>query len=308
MSDAPDLDYERWVGRERTQDDVLSLSAARALAATLDRDPDALAAGDPLPAGWHWIFFPPLARRSDLGPDGIEARGSFLPPIPLPRRMWAGGRLRFPGTLRLGEAVRRTSTIEAVRSKQGRSGPLAFVTVRHRVANADGVAVDEEQDLVYRAEARDRQAGPEAGRGAAARGADATATAATAPGTSGADAAEALGGAPEWSEPLGTDEVMLFRFSALTFNGHRIHYDHPYATGVEGYPGLVVHGPLLALLLLDAAVRRHGGVRGTFTYRAVAPVFCGEPLLIQGRGASLAVVHPERGVAMRAEVGDLPRG
>ena len=280
--------YEQWLGRERTQDDALSLSTARALAATLDREPEDLRPGDPLPAGWHWIYFPPLTRRSALGPDGIEGRGAFLPPVPLPRRMWAGGRLRFPGVLRLGEPVTRTSTIETIRRKEGRTGPLVFVTVRHRVSNDRGVAVDEEQDLVYREEAR------------AAGERSTEAPRPTDPGA-GEGSASGPGAEPDWSEPLTTDEVMLFRFSALTFNGHRIHYDHPYVTGIEGYPGIVVHGPLLALLLLDAAVRHGGRVPGLFSYRALAPVYCGEPLRIEGRGSDLAVVHPERGVAMRAE-------
>jgi 3-methylfumaryl-CoA hydratase len=275
-----DGDWSDWVGRSRAQEDVISLSSARALAATLDRDPAAVAEGDPLPPGWHWVSFPPLARRSDLGADGIEARGSFLPPIPLPRRMWAGGRLRFPGVVRIGERATRISTIESVRSKRGRTGPLVFVTVRHRVEGQAGVAVDEEQDLVFREEA---PSGTRAGESAV-----------SAPAFPDGDA--------DWSEAFAADEVTLFRFSALTFNGHRIHYDHPYVTGVERYPGVVVHGPLIALLLLDAAVRRGGGTPALFSYRAVAPLFCGERFLIERRGDTVAAVHPERGVAMEASV------
>lgn len=273
-------EWADWVGRTRTQEDVISLSTARALAAALDRDPDAIADGDPLPAGWHWVSFPPLTRRSDLGPDGVEARGSFLPPIPLPRRMWAGGRLRFPGVVRIGERATRTSTIESVRGKRGRSGPLVFVTVRHRVEGPSGVGVDEEQDLVFREEARAHR-GPRAGDTPTPTFPD---------------------GPPDWSEAFTTDEVMLFRFSALTFNGHRIHYDHPYVTEEEGYPGVVVHGPLIALLLLDAAVRRGGRTPKLFSYRAVAPLFCGERFLVEGRDLGVAALHPDRGVAMEASV------
>ena len=280
MTPFADDDFNDWIGRARTQEDVISLTSARALAATLDRDPASIAVGDPLPAGWHWASFPPLTRRSELGADGIEARGSFLPPVPLPRRMWAGGRLRFPGVVRIGERATRTSTIESVRSKEGRSGPLVFVTVRHRVEGSTGVAVDEEQDLVFREVARP------AGGGSAG----------------GATPADFPPGAADWSEAFTADEVTLFRFSALTFNGHRIHYDRPYVTAVEGYPGVVVHGPLIALLLLDAAVRNAGGTPALFAYRAVAPLFCGERFLIEGRGDRVAAIHPERGVAMEASV------
>ncbi|MCH7891643.1 MAG: MaoC family dehydratase N-terminal domain-containing protein [Gemmatimonadetes bacterium] len=264
------------------------------MSAVLDRPPEALGPGSPLPLAWHWLYFKPATRRSALGPDGHERRGDFLPPVPLPRRMWAGGRLRFLGTLRLGEAVQRRSTIATVRSKEGRSGPLVFVTVRHEIANEAGVAIEEDQDLVYR------------------------------------DGSGAGGGPPkpppeaaEWSESFMADAVTLFRFSALTFNSHRIHYDHRYVTEVEGYPDLVVHGPLIALLLLDAGSRRlegstggslagsTGGSPDSFSYRAVSPLFCGEEFTIAGRAnpegqTEVWAAHPERGLAMRATLGSPP--
>ncbi len=269
------------VGRERVQEDVLTPFSARAMTALLDRDPGAVSEGSPLPRGWHWLYFRTTARRSEVGPDGHEKRGAFLPAVDLPRRMWAGGRLRFPGELRVGEPVVRRSTVLSVTEKEGRSGPLVFVTVGQRVETSRGVAVEEEQDLVYR--------GPSEGG----------------PPPRGPEPAEAA-----WSEPFTADTVTLFRFSALTYNGHRIHYDQPYATGEEGYPGVVVHGPLLALLLLDAATRRAGSgpPPDRFEYRAVSPLFAGEAFRLEGGpgnapGAVDVWVAGPRGTAMRASAG-----
>lgn len=310
--------FQDWLGRERVTEDTITLERARKLAATLDLDPGALAEGDPLPAGWHWIYHRGAVRRSGLAEDGHERRGDFLPPIRLDRRMWAGGRLHFARPLRIGASVRRVSTIRSIEEKEGRSGPLALVTVRHRLHDADGVALEEEQDLVY-LERRFR----EEGSGAEEPSVGAPGGRSEAKGA--ADAPE-----PHRSDRFRADEVTLFRFSALTFNGHRIHYDRSYATEVERYPDLVVHGPLLALLLLSAGVRwaRLGEGRAPgdpvelhFRYRALQPVFCNEEielcgLVAGGTGASsggtgarasrtegsfeLWAAHPERGVAMRA--------
>jgi len=299
-------DLEARLGKERVEEEVLSLGQAQGLAAMLDRDAASLKNGGILPAGWHWIYFNSVAPRSTLAPDGHQERGSFLPPIALPRRMWAGGRLRFPGVLRIGEEVRRVSTIQSIRHKEGRSGPLVFVTLRHQISNQDGVALEEEQNLVFRTESRTDGGQPRAPEGRAQ------------PPTS--PAAE-----PEWTESFVADEVALFRFSALTSNSHRIHYDHGYATGVEGYPGLVVHGPLLALLLLDAGIRHSGGEASIheppkeFRYRALRPLFCNEEFHLSGVRADnegegldtqpgsggvmkLWAAHPERGVATEAEL------
>ena len=269
-------ELESWIGNERVDEDVLTLAPAQGMSAMLDRPAEALGPASPLPPAWHWLYFKPLVRQSALGPDGHEKRGDFLPAIPLPRRMWAGGRLRFLGTLRLGEAVRRRSTIASVRSKEGRSGPLVFVTVRHEIENEGGVTIEEEQDLVYRD-------GSGAGNSPTKPPPD--------------DAG--------WSESFVADAVTLFRFSALTFNSHRIHYDHRYATEVEGYPDLVVHGPLIALLLLDAGSRGLDGSPESFSYRAVSPLFSGEEFTIAGRSieadeTEVWAAHPERGLAMRA--------
>ncbi len=283
MSPDQSVVLESWIGRERSEEDVLTLAPSRALSATLDRSAGSLGFGATLPPGWHWIYFTPHARRSHLGRDGHEKRGDFLPPVALPRRMWAGGRLHFSGPLHIGESVRRVSTIESVAEKRGRSGPLVFVTVGHRISGAAGLAVEEQQHLVYRS-----------GGGPASR-----ATPLAPPGT------------PAWSELFTADVVTLFRFSALTFNGHRIHYDHRYATGVEGYPNLVVHGPLTALLLLDAAGRWTGRAVRSFTYRAVGALYADEEFTIAGRETETGVLelwatHPKRGVAMSATAETAP--
>ncbi len=266
-----------WSGPTRRVEDALDPFPARGMAALLDRDPESLGPGDPLPPGWHWLYFRTPVRTSALGPDGHEARGSFLPPVPLPRRMWAGGRLRFPGPpLVVGRPARMRSVVSRVVEKEGRSGPLVFVTVTHEFRCDEGLAVVEEQDLVYRG-----GTAPDAAR----RREEAPASA-------------------DWTESITPDAVTLFRFSALTFNGHRIHYDHPYATGVEGYPGLVVHGPLLALLLLDAAGRWEGVSPAAFSYRATAPLFAGRPITLAGARSEAATelwaAGGDGAVAMRA--------
>ena len=289
----PDLpDLAAYLGKERVEEDVLSLSQAQGLAATLDGDAASLKKGAILPAGWHWIYFKPTAGRSALGADGHVEREGFLP-APLPRRMWAGGTLRFPGTLRIGEEVTRVSTIQSIERKEGRSGPLVFVTVRHQIANQDGPALEEEQNLVYLPET---PPGEKAGRGAR--------PSIPAPGEA------------DWSEAYTADERTLFRFSALTFNSHRIHYDHPYVTEVEGYPGLVVHGPLLALLLLDAGIRHATDSSTTvlpqlFRYRALRPLFCNETFQLAGKQSSRRVMklwaaHSEHGIATEAKLEVLP--
>ncbi len=248
--------FDAWLGRSERSDDAIGAWPIAALAATLDRDDPPPAPGDAVPPLWHWLYFLPLHRRSELGADGHARRGGFLPPVPLPRRMWAGGRLSFERALRVGESATRSSHIASIVEKTARSGPLVFVTVRHEIADAAGPAVIEEQDIVY--------------RGAPAAGASAAFTAA--PG----DAA--------FSREIVPDDVLLFRYSALTFNGHRIHYDRRYVTEVEGYPGLVVHGPLIATLLLDLLRREQpeADVR-RFEFKAVRPLFDLHPFTLCGR-------------------------
>jgi len=248
MEARPDAqaDIADWIGRSRSAEDEVTAAPVRALAATLDLPAPATAPGDPIPPAWHWLYFLSAPAQSALGRDGAEAHGDFLPPVELPRRMWAGGSFVFHKPLRVGEYIRRVSTIRSVTRKAGRQGPLVFVTVCHEIAGASGPAVTEEYITVFRAAPRPGEA--------------ATPTAAP------ADAA--------WRQSVPADPVRLFRFSALTFNSHRIHYDHPYATATEGYPGLVVHGPLQAMLLLELvrAARPDRPVR-RFECRALAPIF-----------------------------------
>lgn len=243
-----DLEHLRqWIGRQDERNDTATAFPVDALAATLDRDDGVAAAGTPVPPLWHWLYFLPLARQSEIGDDGHPRRGGFLPPVELPRRMWAGGRLEFRRPLRVGDAIRRVSTIKDVSGKVGRTGALCFVCVRHEISDGQGLALTEEHDIVYRdnpqpgAKAPPPQAAPDG---------------------------------ETFSREIVPDPVLLFRYSALTFNGHRIHYDRSYVTEVEGYPGLIVHGPLIATLLLDL-LRRNlpDATVATFAFKAVRPVF-----------------------------------
>lgn len=286
MKPNPPLDegeLRGWIGRQSRSADTLDAGPLRLLAATLDRPLD----GDgprTVPPLWHWLYFLSAQPPRDLGPDGHPRRGGFLPPVPLPRRMWAGSRLEWRRPLRVGESVERLSTIEDVALKQGRSGPLVFVTVRHEVRGPGdaGPALVEHHDIVYRGTS------PAGGAPIAAGPADVT--------------------AGPWERDLVPDAVLLFRYSALTFNGHRIHYDRPYATQVEGYPGLVVHGPLIATLLLDL-LHRHGagGELRRFQFRALAPAFAGERLMLRGlpaaggSSAQLWAADEQGRVLMRAQ-------
>ena len=238
-----------WEGRSETLADEIVAAPLRGQSALLDRDDARQAAGSDVPPLWHWLYFLPQHRQSELGPDGHARRGGFLPPVPLPRRMWAGGRLTWDAAnpLVVGDAVQRTSRIESVTHKAGRTGDLLFVRVRHEITNARGLSVTEEHDIVYRAAAQ--------------------------PGDPVPPPVVAQAGAA-WQREVVPDDVLLFRYSALIFNGHRIHYDRRYVTQVEGYPGLIVHGPLIATLLVDL-VRRHAPdafVKG-FQFKAVRPTF-----------------------------------
>ena len=237
-------DLTDWTGRSATATDLLRPFPADALAATLDRD-ETYPEGAALPDLWHWLYFLPLHRLSESGRDGHAARGGFLPPVPLPRRMWAGSRFRFLRPLTIGAEATKTSTIARVEPKQGRSGPLCFVTVSHDFRQDGQHCIAEEHDIVYRED--------------------------PAPGAPAPVAQPAPEGS-DFSRSIHPDPVLLFRYSALTFNGHRIHYDQPYATGVEGYPGLVVHGPLLATLLLDLLRRQTDAPVAEFAFRALATI------------------------------------
>ena len=258
--DAASLSHlQSWSGRTETLSDDITAAPVRALSATLDRDDPAPVAGTVLPPLWHWLYFLPHHRQSEIGPDGHAQRGGFLPPVPLPRRMWAGGRLQWElsNPLKVGDVVRRISRIASVTHKAGRTGDLLFVLVQHEVRNAQGLALTEEHDIVYRAAAQpgDPVPSPTAAETGAA-----------------------------WQRVVTPDDVLLFRYSALTFNGHRIHYDRRYVTEVEGYPGLIVHGPLIATLLVDL-VRRQApaAVLKSFSFKALRPTFDLHPFQLNGQ-------------------------
>jgi 3-methylfumaryl-CoA hydratase len=270
-----------WIGKTESASDQVTPAPIAALSATLDIEARPPRAGDALPPLWHWLYFLGLHRQSQLGSDGLASRGGFLPPVPLPRRMWAGGRLEFVRPMRVGETYTRTSRIADVQHKEGRTGPLVFVVARHEIGNVDGIAIAEEQDIVYRDQAKrgePAQAAPPAPAGAA------------------------------WGRAVQPDEVLLFRYSALTFNGHRIHYDRRYATETEGYPGLVVHGPLIATLLLDLLRRQMPEAQiARLEFRAASPLFDTGPFKVNGKPGDGKMValwanSPDGNLAMTASV------
>ena len=247
-----------WIGRSETLRDTIAEAPVRGLNATLDHAPLVVEAGTPLFPLWHWLYFLPQHRQSEIGPDGHAKRGGFLPPVPLPRRMWAGSQFEFRSPVRVGDAVERTSTIADVTTKEGRTGKLVFVKVRHelRCNGAADPAIVEFHDIVYRDAKRPDDVDPP-----------------PTPAPKGA-----------WQREIVPDDVLLFRYSALTFNGHRIHYDRKYVTEVEGYPGLIVHGPLIATLLLDLLRRSLPGAQvATFDFRAVRPTFDLHPFSVHGK-------------------------
>lgn len=245
-----------WIGKTEVTHDQVTIAPLKALSATLDRHDPAPVQGGAIPPLWHWVYFLPTHQQSEIGPDGHARRGGFLPPVPLPRRMWAGSRFEFINPLRVGDAVTRTSVIEDVHVKSGKTGPLVFVVVRHEIAAATGLALREWHDIVYREM------------------------------PSATDAPSALQPAPQhsdWHREIIPDSVLLFRYSALTFNGHRIHIDRSYAVNVEGYPGLIVHGPLIATLLMDLLRRNRPDAQvRAFRFKALQPLFDIAPFVLYG--------------------------
>jgi 3-methylfumaryl-CoA hydratase len=275
-------DLRDWIGRSEDTDGRIDAAPAQALSATLDREDDTWRDGDALPPLWHWLYLLPRYPTRAAGDDGHARRGGFLPPVPLPRRMWAGGDLHFDAPLRIGQSLRRRSTVIDVTRKQGRSGALAFVRVRHEFF-ADGAAaaaLTEHHDIVYRAAPAPDEAAPPGQPAPAAR----------------------------FVQTVTPGPLLLFRYSALTFNGHRIHYDRDYCRRVEGYPGLVVHAPLQATLMAGL-LRDHA--RGTrlrrLAFRAVRPLFDTAPCTAcgalddDGRGARLWMRDAEGWLTMTAE-------
>lgn len=250
-------DLKQWVGKTETLEDHVSLAPMAALAATLDRDDPPPLPGQALEPCWHWLYFLPVHQQATTAADGHPKRGGFLPPVALPRRMWAGSRMTFLHPLRAGSALTRTSRIADISAKQGRTGTLVFVRVQHQISDAQGLAIVEDHDIVYREMPLAGETPPQA---PAARTDE------------------------QFSRRITPDPVLLFRYSALTFNGHRIHYDRPYAMNEEGYPGLVVHGPLIATLLIDQLRRAHPSAQvKTFEFKAISPLFDTTPFDICGR-------------------------
>ena len=272
--------YDAWIGRTEAATDVISLRQARQMAATLGVSAD-MHANDVLPPLWHWMGWQNDTPMGGLGPDGHPARGGFLPPVPLARRMWAGGRLTFHRPLSIGQPMQRQSEILKVAQKTGAAGDMVFVTLSHHIHGPDGLAVTEEQDIVYMA-MPDQFSPP-------------------APVLAADD--------PAWADTVAIDSVRLFRYSAITFNAHRIHFDLPYATGVEKYPGLVVHGPMQAMLLMAAACA-HTPSRTvkSFSFRSVRPLFHFDALRLmgwpdQGDNTNLATVIDANITCMQAQIG-----
>jgi 3-methylfumaryl-CoA hydratase len=277
LDEATHTHLQTWIGKTETIQDTLTAAPLRGLSATLDRDDPYPAPGTLVPPLWHWLYFLPQHQQSQLGADGHAQRGGFLPPVPLPRRMWAGGRLQWQAgnPLVVGDAVQRVSRIAQVSHKTGRTGDLVFVLVKHEILNASGIALTEEHDIVYRA-----NAAPTLGAGGSAP----APAGARAPRDGPLTPDPSLAQNAAWSMQISPDDVLLFRYSALTFNGHRIHYDRRYVTQVEGYPGLVVHGPLVATLLVDL-LRRHmpQAIVSGFEFRALRPMFDTAPFTLHGK-------------------------
>ncbi|MDB5953542.1 MaoC family dehydratase N-terminal domain-containing protein [Ramlibacter sp.] len=250
-------EFAGWIGKSMSIEDEVTLPAVRRMAAMLDLDPMAFQHGSGIPPHWYSMFFTANARRSQIGHDGHPKKGDFLPPVPLPRRMFVGRKVSFPGALRVGDQACKRSEIVGIEQKQGRSGTLVFLKVRHTVEVRGEPIVIEQQEVVY----RDAPTGE---------------TSAAAPTAVPADAA--------WSADYEMDPVLVFRYSALTWNGHRIHYDADYARRVEGYPGCVMNGALTVHMVIDEALKRGGGRRlKGLRARLVKPLFVGGKLTVAGR-------------------------
>jgi 3-methylfumaryl-CoA hydratase len=275
-------DYRAWIGQKRTSEDFIAPFPPKALVATFDTDDPEPKIGDELPPVWHWLYFLDTSPGSTLGRDGTPTRGSFLPPIPLPRLMWAGTQFTFhKAPLRIGDHARREQEVISIEPKSGSTGQMVFVTQRAHISGPAGLAITEERGSVFREDTKpgEKQKAP--------RPAPADAT---------------------WSKVINPDPVLLFRFSALTFNPHRIHYDQPYATAVEGYPGMLVHGPLMSLAQIELARRSNRGRRvATYSCRALAPVYAGAPFSVHARAetdgsVTTWIADPNGGMAQQGKV------
>ncbi|MEK9678119.1 MAG: MaoC family dehydratase N-terminal domain-containing protein [Rhodospirillaceae bacterium] len=276
---------QHWIGRTEEAQDTVLARQLDAMAATLDRADPPAKDGDTLPAAWHWMYFAPSVRHSGLGRDGHpgtrESEGGFLPPIPLPRRMWAGNKVTVRAPIQVGEHIKRISTIDDITVKEGRSGTLVFLKIRNAITGDRGADLDDVLTAVYRDDPKKFEPPRE-------------------PAKARKDGV--------WSRTITPDPVLLFRYSALTFNGHRIHYDRDYTTTVEGYPGLLVHGPLTATLLLDLARREQPDKSVSwFRIKATSPLYDTEPFTLSGapsddNGAALWAADANGNLAMEADI------
>ncbi|WP_316175180.1 MULTISPECIES: MaoC family dehydratase N-terminal domain-containing protein [unclassified Bradyrhizobium] len=277
MAEQLDLDHlKQWIGRTTEASDIVTAQLTKGLRATLFQEIGDPVTGEIAPYTVHWCLAQPVFPHDQLGPDGHPTRGGFLPPVPLPRRMWAGGELNFIDPLRVGDLATRVSRISDIAVKAGSTGQLCFVSVEHTITTPRGVAIRERHDIVYRD-------------------------------MGGTPAAPAKAPPPppvaQHRESHVSDPVLLFRYSALTFNGHRIHYDRDYVTKVEGYPGLIFHGPLQAALLVEFAAKLKGKVPGKFSYRGVQPLFEGSEFSVNANptdaGLDVWTANAERQPTMK---------
>jgi 3-methylfumaryl-CoA hydratase len=270
-------DWADWIGKSETRHDVITPGLLQRFCATIDRP-----VTDEIPQGLHWCLCLPDAPSAQLAEDGHPAKGGFLPPISLPRRMWASSEVAFEHPLQLGDAISRVSTVASIEEKSGKSGDLVFVAVDHETRVGDRVAITERQNIVYRE-----------------------------PAATAVPVSEVSNDIPDlqgwdWQQQISLTEPLLFRYSALTFNSHRIHYDKPYAVQEEGYPGLVVQGPLMATLLLNLAARELGVNRlSRFSFRGQAPAFANAAIYLvgkqEGENITLAVIGSDGKEIMTAQ-------
>jgi 3-methylfumaryl-CoA hydratase len=275
------MSYDKWVGNSESRSDSMAPEQLQRFEALMNGKPKSVTAGTELSPCAHWCYFTPMDTQSNIAVDGHALRGEFLPPVELPKRMWAGGHIQFKKPLLAGTPADKKSTITAIEEKDGESGKLCFVKVRHQISAKGAVAIDEQQEIVYREDSEE--------------GAHPIRT-------------NPLDIDPDWKKSTKPDTVQLFRFSALTFNSHRIHYDLDYVKKIEGYPNLVVHAPFLLLLLLDAFKNKDDGrIIEDVTYRAVGPVYHEEMITLCGKGVDnhkeeLRVIGSEGNMALKATV------
>ena len=266
-----------WINKTTEAEDTIRLQPANFMEATLNRPPK-LKEGDNLPPLWHWIYFLEAKPESDLGRDAHPKKGDFLPPIELPKRMWAGGRFTFYNDLVIGEKAKKITTIKKIVEKEGSAGPLCFITLEHKIYSKDEISIIEEQDLVY---LQDQQ------------------------GSKSLPLVQNNVEKADFSQEIHPSAILLFRYSALTFNGHRIHYDLDYAKNVEGYDGLVFHGPLTATLLLDLALKERKQPIKKYSFRGTAPLSNLDCFWIEGKSEDNATIlwarRKDGVVAMKAK-------